>query len=154
MTSQLDNYDLKILRELQREGRLATKQVAQRVGLSLTPVYERIKRLEQEGYIDGYHAVLNAERLGRGFIVFCHVKLQKMSGEVVNKFQEWVKGVEEVTECYNVSGAFDFQLKVHAADMKRYHDFLLSVLGAFPGIGSVESTFVMKQVKHSYGIPV
>lgn len=120
--------------------------------LSTTPVFERLKRLESNGYIKKYIAVLDAEKLNQGFVVFCNVKMHRMSHDIAEQFSQMVKGIPEVTECYNVSGSFDYLLKVHAANMKYYREFVLNVLGSIEGLGSIESTFVMDTIKNDYGI--
>lgn len=150
----LDKVDLQILRTLQENARLTTKELASRVSLSSTPVFERLKRLESNGYIEKYIAVLNAEKLNQGFIVFCHVKMSKLNKDIAKDFTERVKSIPEVTECYNVSGHYDYMLKIHAPNMKYYQEFVLNVLGTIDHLGSLESTFVMSEVKHTYGINV
>ena len=149
----LDTVDIQILRTLQENARLTTKELAARVHLSTTPVFERLKRLESNGYIKKYIAVLDAEKLNQGFVVFCNVKMHRMSHDIAEQFSQMVKGIPEVTECYNVSGSFDYLLKVHAANMKYYREFVLNVLGSIEGLGSIESTFVMDTIKNDYGIP-
>ena len=148
----LDTVDIQILRTLQENARLTTKELAARVHLSTTPVFERLKRLESNGYIKKYIAVLDAEKLNQGFLVFCNVKMHRMSHDIAEQFSQMVKGIPEVTECYNVSGSFDYLLKVHAANMKYYREFVLNVLGSIEGLGSIESTFVMDTIKNDYGI--
>ena len=148
----LDTVDIQILRTLQENARLTTKELAARVHLSTTPVFQRLKRLESNGYIKTYIAVLDAEKLNQGFVVFCNVKMHRMSHDIAEQFSQMVKGIPEVTECYNVSGSFDYLLKVHAANMKYYREFVLNVLGSIEGLGSIESTFVMDTIKNDYGI--
>lgn len=148
----LDTVDIQILRTLQENARLTTKELAARVHLSTTPVFERLKRLESNGFIKKYIAVLDAEKLNQGFVVFCNVKMHRMSHDIAEQFSQMVKGIPEVTECYNVSGSFDYLLKVHAANMKYYREFVLNVLGSIEGLGSIESTFVMDTIKNDYGI--
>lgn len=151
---QLDKIDLQILRILQENSNLTTKELASRVSLSTTPVFERLKRLEKDGYIKKYVAVLDAEKLNRGFVVFCSVKLSKLNKEIATNFIDRIQNIEEVTECYNISGEYDFLLKVHSPDMKYYQEFILNVLGTIDNLGSLTSTFVMQEVKHRYGVPV
>ena len=151
---QLDKIDLQILRILQENSNLTTKELASRVSLSTTPVFERLKRLEKDGYIKKYVAVLDAEKLNRGFVVFCSVKLSKLNKEIATNFIDRIQNIEEVTECYNISGEYDFLLKVHSPDMKYYQEFILNVLGIIDNLGSLTSTFVMQEVKHRYGVPV
>lgn len=150
----LDKVDLQILRTLQENARLTTKELASRVSLSSTPVFERLKRLESNGYIEKYIAVLNAEKLNQGFIVFCHVKMSKLNKDIAKDFTERVKSIPEVTECYNVSGHYDYMLKIHAPNMKYYQEFVLNVLGTIDNLSSLESTFVMDTIKHDFGITI
>ena len=148
----LDKTDLEILRALQENARLTTKELASRVSLSPTPVFERLKRLESKGYIKKYIAILDAEKLHRGFIVFCNVKLRRINRDIAAEFTQMIQTIPEVTECYNVSGSYDYLLKIHAPDMKYYQEFILNVLGSIDCLGSIESTFVMDEVKHQFGI--
>ncbi len=148
----LDRIDLQILQTLQENARLTTKELAARVHLSTTPVYERLKRLETQGYIKKYVAVLDAEKLNRGFLVFCQVKLRRLNKEIAEEFTGIIREIPEVTECYNISGSYDYLLKIQAPDMKYYREFLLNVLGTIESLDSLESTFVMDEVKQAYGI--
>lgn len=150
----LDKTDIKILKILQENSRLTTKELAARVNLSPTPVFERLRRLDAEGYIKKYVAVLDAAKLNCGFAVFCHVKLSRLNSEVASEFERVVRGIPEVTECYNISGDYDYLLKIHAPDMRYYREFLINVLGAVDSLGSFTSTFVMNEVKHDYGVPI
>lgn len=150
----LDKKDLQILRTLQENARLTTKELAARVNLSSTPVFERLRRLENGGYIKKYIAVLDAEKLNLGFVVFCRVKLSKLNREIATKFTRIIQDIPEVTECYNISGSYDYLLKIHAPNMKYYQEFILNVLGTIDSLGSLESTFVMDEVKHDYGIHI
>ncbi len=151
---KLDKVDLQILRTLQQNARLTTKELAASVSLSSTPVFERLKRLENNGYIKKYIAVLDAEKLNQGFVVFCNVKLSRMNRDIAAAFTEVIQSIPEVTECYNISGSYDYLLKVHAPNMKYYQEFILNVLGTIDSLGSIESTFVMAEVKHAYGIHI
>lgn len=150
----LDKTDLQILRTLQENARLTTKELAARVNLSSTPVFERLKRLEAQGYIKKYIAVLDAEKLDQGFVVFCKVKLRRLNKSIANDFTSVIQNIPEVTECYNISGDYDYLLKIHAPNMRYYQQFLLEVLGTIDSLGSLESTFVMDEVKHVYGIHI
>ena len=151
---KLDKTDLQILRILQENARLTTKELASRVSLSSTPVFERLKRLEKEGYIKKYIAVLDAAKLNQGFIVFCSVKLSRLNKEIAERFIRIIQGIPEVTECYNISGDYDYLLKIHAPDMKYYQAFILNVLGTIDSLGSLRSTFVMYEIKQTYGIHI
>lgn len=152
METRLDETDIKILRLLQDDARLTTRELAEKVNLSTTPVFERVKRLESGGFIRGYVAVLDAEKLNQGFQVFCSVKLKQMNRDVANSFVDVVRKIPQVRECYNVSGEFDYLLKINAPDMKYYNDFLINVLGTIDQIGSILSTFVMKEIRHEFGL--
>ena len=125
-----------------------------RVSLSSTPVFERLKRLESGGYIKKYIAVLDAEKLNQGFVVFCSVKLRRLNRDIAAEFTRIIQDIPEVTECYNISGSYDYLLKIHAPNMKYYQEFILNVLGTIDSLGSLESTFVMAEVKHQYGIHI
>lgn len=151
---KLDHVDIQMLRTLQENARLTVKELAAKVRLSSTPVFERLKRLEEGGYIKKYMAVLDAGKLDRGFVVFCNVKLRRMNRDIAGEFARIVQDIPEVTECYNISGCFDYLLKIHAPDMKHYQEFILNVLGTIESLGSIESMFVMDEVKHVYGIHI
>ena len=148
----LDRTDLAILAALQENCRMTTRELAARVHLSTTPVYERVRRLERDGYIRKYAAVLDVDKLGRGFVVFCHVKLTRMNRDIALGFVESIRDIPEVTECYNISGHFDYLLKIHAPDMKYYQEFLLNVLGRTENLSAVESTFVMNTEKEQFAV--
>lgn len=150
----LDETDIKLLQILQRNCNLTTKELAAKVNLSPTPVFERIKRLEKEGYIRKYTAILDAEKLSRGFVVFCNIKLKQHSKELGRQLVESISRLDAVTECYNVSGDYDFMLKIHAQNMRHYQDFVLNVLGEIDCIGSLQSVFVMGEIKNSFEVPL
>ena len=154
MTEKLDKVDLQILRTLQENARLTTKELAAQVSLSSTPVFERLKRLEREGYIKKYIAVLDADKLNQGFVVFCNVKLRRMNQDIAMEFTRIIQNIPEVTECYNISGSYDYLLKIHAPNMKYYQEFIINVLGTIDSLGSLESMFVMDEVKHDYGLHI
>ena len=151
---RLDEKDADILRALQQDARLTNKELAAKVHLSTTPTYERVRRLERLGYIQQYTAILNAKKLNWGFTVFCMVKLRRLGSQMAEEFTQMVKQVPEVTECYNISGSFDYLLRIQAPDMKYYQQFLLNVIGRHENVASLESTFVMEEVKHVYGVTV
>lgn len=151
---RLDEVDVKILRALQENGKLTTKELADRVNLSTSPVHERQKRLEELGYIKKYVAVLDAKKLGSGMIVLCNVRLKQHSKENGLHFVEAINAMEEVTDCWNTSGEYDFMLKMHVRDMDHYQDLVLNTLGIIDSIGSLHSIFVMAEVKHSYSLPM
>lgn len=150
----LDETDLRILNILQTNSDITTKELALKVNLSPTPVFERVKRIEKEGYITKYVAILNAEKLSRGFVVFCNISLKQHSKELGLQFMNSIKDINAITECYNISGDYDFMLKIHVENMPHYQDFVLNTLGKIDNIGSLQSLFVMGEIKHSYAIPL
>ena len=149
---QLDKTDIAILRALQRNAKLTTKELADTVHLTPTPVFERLKRLERQGIIKQYVAVLDARKLDRAFIVFCSVKLSRMNHDIALDFVRRIAEIPEVTECYNISGDFDYLLKINVRDIAQYQEILLNKLGTIDSLGSVKSSFVMDEIKHEYGI--
>jgi Lrp/AsnC family leucine-responsive transcriptional regulator len=150
----LDEIDIRILKLLQSKSNLTTKELAAKVNLSTTPVFERVKKLEKSGYIKNYIAVLDAEKLNRGLMVFCNIRLKEHTREIGNQFVKDILSLEEVTECYNISGDYDFFLKILVGDMKSYQNFVLNHLGSLQNIGSAHSTFVMGEIKNSYSVPI
>ena len=150
----LDDIDLQILRTLQKNAKLTTKELADAVHLTTTPVFERQKRLERKGYIRKYVAVLDPEKLNQNLLVFCKVKLKEINHEIANSFTRRIMRIPEVIECYNTSGQYDYLLKVRAADMKHYQEFVLNKLGEIESLSSLESTFVMSEVKQGFAINV
>lgn len=154
MTEVLDATDIRILRILQENARITVKDLSRQVHLSPTPVFERLHRLEDGGYIRRYTAILDAAKLGRGFLVFCSVRLRRMGKDIANDFVRRIKDIPEVAECYNISGDFDYLLKIYAPDMQYYNDFLINTLGTIESLGSVQSSFVMNEIKNNYGLPL
>ena len=152
MAAPIDETDLQILKTLQNNAKLTTKELADAVHLTPTPVFERQKRLERQGYIKKYVAILDPEKLGLGLVVFCKVKLKQINHEIADAFTRRIMRIPEVTECYNTSGAYDYLLKVRARDMKQYQEFVLTKLGDIESVSSIESTFVMAEVKQNYGL--
>ncbi len=150
----LDDVDIKILRALQENCRLTTKELALKIHLSTTPTFERQRRLEREGYIQKYVAILNADHLERGFQVMCNVTMRQINREIADQFKNAVEDWNEVTECYNVSGEGDYMLKVCVSSMHQYQQFVLNKLGGFPYIGHIKSIFIMDTLKLSYGLPL
>lgn len=151
---KLDDRDEDILRALQENARLTNKELAAKVHLSTTPTYERVKRLERLGFIKQYATILDAAKLNKGFAVFCSIKLRRLNSEMALAFTEMIKQIPEVTECYNISGSFDYLLRIQSPDMQYYQKFLLNVIGRHDNIASIESTFVMEEVKHEYGVSI
>lgn len=148
----LDPTDLKILKIIQEDSSLTIKEIAMKVNLSTTPVFERIRRLESQGYIKKYIAILDPEKLNLGFTVYCNVKLRKLSHDNSEDFVNTIQKIPEVTECYNTTGQFDYLLKIRAPNMRYYHEFITNVLGRIESIGSIESSFVMAEIKYSHSL--
>lgn len=154
MSERLDKIDMAILSELQRNGRLTNKELAAAIHLSPTPTFERVKRLEREGYINKYMAVLDAGKLDCGFMAFCYMKMKNHSYENATRIIEAVKNIPEISECYNISGEYDFLLKIYTKDLQSYQKFLLRILGEIDCIGSLNSSFVLGEVKNDHLLPL
>ncbi len=152
--AKLDDIDIKLLELLQENSKYTTKELSAKVNLSATPVFERIKHLEQNGYIKKYTAILNPEKIHNGFSVYCNIRLKKHSQEYMLNFIAAVKEIKEITECYNVSGDYDFMLKIYVQDMKHYQLFVQEKLGVIDSIGSLHSIFVLKEVKQTFSLPI
>jgi Lrp/AsnC family leucine-responsive transcriptional regulator len=144
---KFDSIDAELLRMLQTDSKRTTKEYANSLGLSTTAVYERIKRLEKTGVIKQYVALLDKKRVEKSFQVLCHVKLVQHIEKNVLLFEQEVKELEEVAECYHISGDYDYILKVHVSDMEAYREFMVSKLTAISNIGSTQSSFVISEVK-------
>lgn len=152
MTQTLDDTDIRILRELQKNSRLTNKELAAHIHLSTTPTFERHRRLEREGYIKLYTAILDADRIDRGFTVYCNISFKQINSALADDFRTQVAQWDEVTECYNVSGDCDFMMKVSVGGMKEYQEFILHKVGALDYVGRIQSIFVMEALKQSYGV--
>ena len=146
---ELDSTDIDILRALQEDGRLSVRELAAKVHRSATPVFERLRRLEADGVIKSYTALIDQNKIGRGFTVFCNVRLRHINTEIHTEFAEEVMKMNEVSECYNVSGGFDYILKVQVPDMKAYRHFVTERLGRLSMLDSVQSVFVMEDIKQT-----
>ncbi|PVD51642.1 AsnC family transcriptional regulator [Terrimonas sp.] len=149
---QLDQTDIMLLKILSNNSSQTIKELAAQVNLSASPVLQRIKKLESNGYIKKYVAVLDPEKFSQGFIVFCNIRLKQHDRTIGHKFVEDIMKIDEVVECYNVSGDYDFILKVLARDMKHYQEFVFNKLGSVESIGSTHSTFVMAEIKNVHNI--
>jgi Lrp/AsnC family leucine-responsive transcriptional regulator len=154
MLDELDEIDKNILRHLQSNARITNKDLAKELGLSVTPVFERVKKLERKGYIKKYVAVLDHEKLNHGLVVFMHIKMQSHNHESISLLMEAVNHLNEVMECYHVTGETDFLMKVLVPDMKSYEEFVLNKLTRISGIGNINSSMVMSAVKQNMNIPI
>ena len=146
---KLDALDLSILKLLQKNSKLTNKALSTHLSLSVTAVYERIKKLEKTGIIKGYVALLSKEKLDQSFVAFCHVKLIQHTQDNVKQFEKEVIKIDEVLECYHLSGDYDYLLKVHVKDMESYRNFMIEKLTNLNHIGSTHSMFMISEVKHT-----
>lgn len=145
----LDATDKKLLMLLQKDSRRTTKELSLKLNLSVTAVYERVKKLEREGIISNYVALLNHKKVQRAFGVFCHIKLVQHTKEYLTKFEQEVKKLDEVLECYHVSGDYDYILKIYVDDMEAYREFMVTKLTTIQHIGSTHSIFMISEVKNT-----
>ncbi len=150
----LDATDKKLIRLLQEDSTPTTKQLSLKLNLSVTAVYERVKKLEREGIISKYVALVDRNKVDRGFVVFCHLKLIQHTREYLTKFEQEVKQLDEVLECYHVSGDYDYILKIYVANMEEYREFMVTKLTTLHHIGSTHSTFMIGEVKNTNVITV
>ncbi|MGC1205265.1 MAG: Lrp/AsnC family transcriptional regulator [Flavobacteriaceae bacterium] len=144
-----DTTDKKLLEYLQDDSKQTNKELSNKLNLSVTAVYERIKKLEKEGFINKYVALVNKEKTENGFVVFCHIKLVQHSQDYVMKFEKEVTNLNEVLECYHISGDYDYLLKVLVKDMAAFREFMVKKLTTINHIGSTHSMFVINEVKHT-----
>ncbi|MEN5088887.1 Lrp/AsnC family transcriptional regulator [Sphingobacterium faecium] len=145
----LDEKDLAILRLLQKDAKLSVRDLSGRINLSSTPTHERIKRMEKLGIIKGYTAVLDRKKVDKGMMVICMIALNAHNKKTASKFIEEVSKLNEVVEFYNISGDFDFMLKILAPNMDEFHNFFVNQLSEIEGIGQTKSIFVMNSIKES-----
>ena len=143
----MDAIDKKLLSLLQEDTKKTTKALSLQLNLSVTAVYERIKKLEREGIISKYVVLLDRNKINKGFVVFCHIKLVQHSKDYLTRFENEVIQLNEVLECFHVSGDYDYILKVHVKDMDEYREFMVTKLTTLQHIGSTHSTFMIGEVK-------
>jgi DNA-binding Lrp family transcriptional regulator len=152
--SELDRIDRALLAAIQREGRLPVAKLAERVGLSETPCARRLKRLEHDGYIDGYRALLDRKRLGIGVVAFAHVRFSVHDRALSDRFEREIAGIERIVSCHNVSGTADYLLQIVARDLDEYGVFMRDVLRTLPGVSAVESMLSLREVKRDVALPI
>lgn len=150
----IDSIDLRILKALQRDAHINIKELASQLFLTVTPVYERIKRLEREGYIKQYVALLDRAKMDLGMTVFCNVRLKEHARNVASNFVKDIVALPEIIECYNIAGDYDFMLKILVKDMASYQDFVMNKLSTIDNIGNTQSVFVMGEIKHSTSLAI
>jgi Lrp/AsnC family transcriptional regulator, leucine-responsive regulatory protein len=149
-TVALDAKDLAILKLLQQNARITVKEISDKVHLSTTPVHERIKRMEDNGVIKQYATLVDHAKVKKGLMVICYVSLKQHSKNAGDKFIKIIHELNEVIECYNISGEFDFMLKVVAENMDAYYDFHVNKLSQAENMGKVQSVFVMGVIKQTH----
>ncbi|CAN5651562.1 Lrp/AsnC family transcriptional regulator [soil metagenome] len=147
---ELDEKDYAILRLVQENAKLTVREIASRIHLSPTPTHERIKRLEQLQVIRQYVALVDNRKVNRKVMVICQVALKEHDKQTAHDFVSGIIGFREVVECYNVSGDYDFMLKILAESIESYHDFFINYLGEVKGIRKAKSVFVMDIIKDSH----
>jgi Lrp/AsnC family transcriptional regulator, leucine-responsive regulatory protein len=150
----LDKTDITILTLLQENAHLTIKEISAAVNISLTPVHERIKKMQNEGIIDKYVTLINKKKLDKSLIVYCNITLNKQAADDFKVFNEAIQLLPEVVECSVVSGAFDYILKVILADMDAYYAFHQSKLATINCVAQINSFFVMNEVKYTTAIPL
>ncbi|MEZ7515873.1 Lrp/AsnC family transcriptional regulator [Flavobacterium frigidarium] len=150
----LDSIDKKLLLLLQTDSKRTNKELSIKLNLSVTAVYERIKKLEREKIIEKYVVVLNKSKVEKGFVVFCHLKLLQHSHEFLTHFESEVVKLHEILECHHVSGDYDYILKIVVKDMAAYREFLVNKLTTLQHIGSTQSTFMISEVKNTTVVPI
>ncbi|MCK4663955.1 MAG: Lrp/AsnC family transcriptional regulator [Bacteroidales bacterium] len=143
----IDNIDFQILNLLQKDARIAAKEIANKLNLTITPIYERIKKLEKLGYIKKYIALVDNKKIDKGLIIFISVSLSRHTKDIVENFIKEIKKLNEVMECYYISGNADFLLKVYCKDMQDYHNFITNKFSVIENITQFYSSFVMSEAK-------
>jgi len=145
---QLDQTDIGILELLQKDARLTHKEIAHRLHKTVTPIHLRVRKLQEEGFIKRYAAIIDPKKIGRGLIAYTQVQVKQHSQESLMAFQTEVVKLNEVMECYHMTGAFDFLLRIAIADMDEYNQVLMKKLSKLPDVGNLQSLFVMSEAKN------
>ncbi len=145
----IDSTDKKILNLLQKDCKTSIKEIASKLSLTTTPIYERIKKMERDHIISKYVAIINKKSAGKNITAFCNVSLKEHSKEFIHQFEKQIIDITEIIECYHVAGIYDYMLKVVVNDMDAYHYFIYNKLSAIENIGNVRSSFVMNELKES-----
>ncbi len=145
----LDEIDKKLINLLQKDSKQTTKMLSLQLNLSVTAVYERIKKLEKNGVIINYIALIDKQKIDKSFMVFCSIKLEKHSKDFIKQFEKEIVKLDEVLECFHVSGDYDYILKIFVKDMEEYRAFMVQKITSLKHIGSTYSTFMIGEVKNS-----
>ncbi len=151
---KFDIIDKQLLNSLQNDSKQTNKELANKLELSTTAVYERIKKLERNGFIDKYVALVKKEKVKKSFVTFCHIKLVQHTHEYVIRFEKEIKTLNEVVECYHISGDYDYLVKVMVKDMETFREFMVKKLTTINHIGSTHSMFTISEVKHTTAINI
>ncbi|AGB80786.1 transcriptional regulator [Serratia sp. FGI94] len=150
----LDMTEMKILRLLQDDARVTNQALAEKIGMSASPCWRKVRKLEEEEVIQGYRAVLDRKKIGLGVMVFIRVAIDSHSETEAKKFEEEVTALEDVVACYSIGGDADFLLQVVASDLDSYADFAMSVVRRLPSIKEMQSMFVLKEIKPLVSYPI
>ncbi|MFL1895637.1 Lrp/AsnC family transcriptional regulator [Aquimarina sp. 2-A2] len=150
----MDATDKAILLLLQKNGKITIKEIAERLNLTTTPIFERVKKLEREGFITSYKAMVDRKKVNLQLIIFCNVTLNLHQTDFLKKFEKDIQQFPEVVECYHVAGMFDYLIKIYAKNMEEYQQFLSNKLASLENISKVQSSFVMTEVKTLSHLPL
>jgi Lrp/AsnC family leucine-responsive transcriptional regulator len=148
MDNHLDKIDKAILNLIQDNSKITVKEIASKLHKSMNPIYDRVKALEASGIIKQYTAIIDKNKLGNHLIAFTNVQLKEHAEEMIKKFEQNIQKLEEVMECYHMTGHYDYLLKVIVEDMSQYQDFIVNKLAKIENIGTVQSNFMMTEVKY------
>ena len=143
----LDKKDKLILSLLQEDSTLSVKEISEKIGLTFTPTYERIKNLEKQGVVEKYVAILNREKLGINIVVYCNIRLKEQSQKTLQEFEDYIYKYDEVQEIISLSGEYDYMLKILASDINSYNNFTVNIISNGPNIGQYHSSIVLAEVK-------
>ena len=150
----LDKFDIAILQELQNDGRLTNAELAQRVGLSAAPCWRRVRALEEEGFISGYRADINREKIGLGVLAFVRLDADRNSGDVTRSMENAIRGIPEVISCHYISGSGTFELQVVSRDLNHFSQFARDVLLNLPNVKDLHTSFSLGEVKSGTALPL
>lgn len=143
----LDKKDKLILQLLQDDSTMSVKEISEKIGLTFTPTYERIKNLEKQGVVEKYVAILNREKLGINIVVYCNIRLKEQSQKTLKEFEDYISKYDEVQEIISLSGEYDYMLKILASDINSYNNFTVNIISNGPNIGQYHSSIVLAEVK-------
>lgn len=153
MTS-LDKIDFKILKILQENGRITNIQLSNEIGLSPAPTLERVRKLEQSGFIKSYHAKVDEEMLGLNIMTYVQISINYSSADAIQEFSNKIQKMEEIVECHHIAGSSDYLIKIISKDMKSYEDFLVQKLTKMSEISALKSMMVLTTIKNSFSLPM